>query len=413
MSRNFFIRSVWLATLLFVACSLRPALHAQTGERKVPGRYLFIFDTSANMKKRLPAVQKALTSMLATSLGGQLHTGDTIGVWTFNQDLHPGDFPLQVWDSNDAAGIAAHITQFIGGQKYANKTRFEALQPLLNRVVQSSERLTVVIFSDGLTPITGTTFDTGINQLFDQNAAAQKKAREPFVVVLRSQLGKHVGCTVSMPPQQVSLPQFPPLPEPPPAPKPALIPVPPPAAPVAVVPSIVITGKNIENHLVPPVENPAPTNPPPVIAPAPPAVVPTSIPVVAPVVIPSVVPVVPATPPPAVPPVMPTNASVTPPVIPPAPAPEPVVIPPATPSVPTNALALAPAAAPAVPTNVTEVVLTNAPVAAMENPARIDKKPLIIGAVCLAAAGMLTGLIFFYFRRPDRRSLITRSMHDK
>ena len=61
----------------------------------MPGRYLFIFDTSSSMKKRLPAVKKTLTSMLATSMGGQLHTGDTIGVWTFNQDLYPGDVPLQ------------------------------------------------------------------------------------------------------------------------------------------------------------------------------------------------------------------------------------------------------------------------------------------------------------------------------
>jgi hypothetical protein len=43
----------------------------------------------------------------------------------------------------------------------------------------------------------------------------------------------------------------------------------------------------------------------------------------------------------------------------------------------------------------------------------MDKKPLLIGAVCLLAAGLITALAFFYFRRPDRRSLISRSMHDR
>src|SRR5487761_2589049 len=242
MSRNHFFRSVWLVAALFAVFFPVPALRAQPAEREGHGRFLFVFDTSANLKQRGPAVEKSLNTLLATSMNGQMHTGDTIGVWTFNQDLHPGDFPLQAWNSADAVMTASNLTQFVRRQKYANKARFEALQPLLNRVVESSERLTVLIFSDGATKITGTTFDAGINQLFEQNAAARKKAREPFVVVLRSQQGKYVGCTVSYPPQLVSFPQFPPLPP---------LPEPPPA-PAVIVPSMVITGTNIENPLAPP-----------------------------------------------------------------------------------------------------------------------------------------------------------------
>jgi len=49
-------------------------------------RYLLVFDTSSEMKKRLPAVQRALDTMLAGSMGGQLQTGDTIGVWKYTGD---------------------------------------------------------------------------------------------------------------------------------------------------------------------------------------------------------------------------------------------------------------------------------------------------------------------------------------
>ena len=417
MSRNNFSRSAGLAALLFTAISALPALRAQPAEPTVHGRYLFIFDTSLNMKKRVPAVQKTLTSMLATGLGGQLHTGDTPGVWTFNQDLRPGDFPLQVWDPEDAASIASNMTQFIGGQKYATATRFEALQPLLNRVVKSSERLTIIIFCDGATKITGTTFDTGINQLFEQNAAVQKKARQPFVVLLRSQLGKYVGCTVSYPPQLVSFPQFPPLPEPPPAPRPVPVPLP---APAVVTPSLFITGTNIENRLASPVAKPAPTNPPPVIEPAPATVAPTSTPVVVlpaapvvqPVPPPAALPVAPVAVAPAVP-VVPTNPPAAPPVNPPALVAAPVVIPPANPIVPGNAPANVPATIPVAPANAQTPVLTNNPVVAAENQAASGKKTLLIVAVCLLAAGVLTALAAFFFRRPDRRSLISRSMHDK
>ena len=94
-------------------------------------RFLFIFDTSADMKKRLPAVQTELNELLSTGLGGQLRAGDSIGVWTFDKDLRTGQFPLQHWSPDDAVTIAASINKFVGKQRYANGTRFDALQPLL------------------------------------------------------------------------------------------------------------------------------------------------------------------------------------------------------------------------------------------------------------------------------------------
>ncbi|HXI69451.1 MAG TPA: hypothetical protein VNN22_03730 [Verrucomicrobiae bacterium] len=424
MSCSNFFRSLWLAVVVAAVCFPMPALHAQPAERTVHGRFLLIFDTSANMKRRMPAVDKSLNMMLVTSMNGQLHKGDTVGVWTFNQELHPGDYPLQAWNPENAALIASNITHFIHVQKYANTTRYEALQPLLSRVVDGSERLTVIIFSDGATKITGTTFDTGINQLFEQNTAAQKKAREPFVVVLRSQQGKYIGCTVTYPPQLVSFPQFPPLPPlPEPAPIPKPVPAPPPA-PAAVVPSMVITGTNVASHQPAPVAIPTPAIPPPVVEPAPSIVTPAATPVIAPTVAPVVTPAVPLVPSPTVPPaatsrapavvpVAPTNPVVAMPVNPPAPAPAPVMISPE-PSVPPPSLpAVFPAPAPLVPATAQIPVPANNPVTAAGSAAGVDKKPLIIGAICFVAAGLLAVLAFFYFRRPDRNSLISRSMHDR
>jgi len=142
---------------------LIPTLHAQPAAQNIDNRFLFIFDTSADMKKRVPALQKALNTMLATSVNGQLHSGDSIGVWTFDEDLQTGQFPLQHWDSDNAAMIASNITKFVEKQHYSKKTSFDALQPLLNQVVENSERLTVLIFCDGEAAISGTRFDNGIN----------------------------------------------------------------------------------------------------------------------------------------------------------------------------------------------------------------------------------------------------------
>jgi hypothetical protein len=208
------------------------------------------------MKRRLPAVQKALNDILAASTNGQLHPGDNIGVWTFDQDLHAGQFPLQHWDSDNAAGIASDINAFVGKQRYTKTTSFNALLPLLNRVVGGSERLTVLIFCDGKGEINGTPYDAGINQIFQQRQSEREKARLPIIIGLRSQRGQYVGCMVSFPPQPVSLPQFPPPPAPPAPPAPT-----PPVRSVA-VPPLIIVGTTITNHMPPPAPKPVPTNPP-------------------------------------------------------------------------------------------------------------------------------------------------------
>ena len=47
-------------------------LGAQPAGTAIPGRWLLIFDTSAEMKRRLPAVQTELNTLLASALGGRL-----------------------------------------------------------------------------------------------------------------------------------------------------------------------------------------------------------------------------------------------------------------------------------------------------------------------------------------------------
>ena len=237
---------------LLAGMILIPELRAQPTEQTVQSRFLFIFDTSQDMKLRGDAVQKELNTLLATSLSGQLHSGDSMGVWTFNQDLRPGDYPLQTWDPDRAVLIASNLTKFLGKQHYGKDARFEALQPLLNKVVQDSERLTVMIFCDGGTKFSGTPFDDGINQLFEQKRGEQKKAGQPFVIVMRSQLGQYVGCAMGLPPEPLNYPQFPPLPTPPPppsAPKPANV-LPP--APVMVGQPLIIIGTKPGSGPTPP-----------------------------------------------------------------------------------------------------------------------------------------------------------------
>lgn len=255
----------WIFSALCTGIFCARAAYAEPPNQTVENRLLLVFDTSSAMKKCLPAAGAAVNQLFLSALSGQLQAGDTIGVWTFGAGTGAGQFPLQVWRPEDAATIASNINVFVGRQHFGNTTKFERLMPLVDNLVQDSERLTVLIFCDGDGQFSNTPYDAAVNNLFTTNQRAAKQAKQPFVIVLRSQRGQYVGCQISSPPSPITFPVFPPLPLPP-TPAPASVPtpivpnLPPPTPP------LIIVGTNVGTTLPPPEPKPVPkiipTNPP-------------------------------------------------------------------------------------------------------------------------------------------------------
>ena len=245
---------------------------AQPAADTVNSRFLLIFDTSSAMKPRIPATQYAVERLFLSMMNRQLHAQDDIGVWTFDRELRAGEFPLRRWVPLEAATIASDITNFVRLHRYSKSTRFDAIIPAVNNLVQNSPRLTVLIFCDGAGQIKGTPYDEAINSLLKQNADALETAKAAFIIVLRGQSGQYTGYSVNSSAVGVDFPEFPPLPAPPQSAAPPQIntpvtpaPVPAPAPrPVVKLPPLVIVGTNVSTNPLPPIPAKTTTpNPPP------------------------------------------------------------------------------------------------------------------------------------------------------
>jgi len=203
-------------------------------------RYLFIVDTSAAMRRRAPAVQKTVENLLRSSMAAQLRRGDTLGVWTFNEQLYAGRLPLQIWTPETSDLITSNIVRYLKAQTYTGESRFETVVPTLRRIVGDSPRLTILLVSDGDEPISGTGFDAEIKRALASKAREQEKARMPFVTVLRAVRGRIANATVNLAPWPVEFPRFPPEPVVVEAPKPESKPKPEP--PRSTVPNLIVIG---------------------------------------------------------------------------------------------------------------------------------------------------------------------------
>ena len=389
--------AAWCAVLL-AAGGVRGADDSQ------PARFLLIYEASPAVKKNLPEFKQVLARLLSSNFQHEIQSEDDLAVWTVDQALHTGGFPLASWEPDEAEDYSERLADFFDHQKTSRHASLTAVQPLLNRVVKNSDRLTVVIFCDSQSRLAGTPYDSGVNDIITNAAAKVKDGPAALVLVLRAYHGQYLGCSVNRS-GTLNFPKFPPPPQPPAAP---VVSKPPPPAPPAVGPvvtpvaAMIITGTNETTNLpaaTRPV--PAPTAPPP--APAPAATNVTSAPAASPgaplppaaVTVPKAVVASPPNPPPAqAPPLSPLPAPV--PVLPkPSPPPAPAV------SVPSAA---APGSTPVAPET------KPASPAAGSPPADASYVwPLTIGGGALAVAGALVAWLVVRARRP-RGSLITSSM---
>ncbi|MEY2466484.1 MAG: von Willebrand factor type domain [Verrucomicrobiota bacterium] len=250
--KKYFIGCCRILLLAICSLALLPVAKAQTfSGRPAPNRFLLVVDTSFSMKSRVKGVQTAVRSILQSGMGAQLQPGDTIGVWTFNSTLFAGKFPLQRWTPPESDAIFARVLEFLSKQPTEKPTDLDAALAGILKVVQDSERITVVLISDADDLLKGTPFDSQINSFYLQNYRQQKKTRMPFVTIFRGEKGKIADYRVSLPPWP---PEFPPVPKiaakeiklPPVVKKPVVLPV--------VVPPLIVHGKKTE----PPPLQPAP-----------------------------------------------------------------------------------------------------------------------------------------------------------
>ncbi len=188
----------------------------QTNSRPKPvaERFLLIVETSAAMQKRAANVEQVVGKLFGSGLGNQLHGGDTIGVWTYNESLQTGQFPLQRWTPQTGTAVANGIVFFLKSRKYEKTSRLAPVMAQLTNVVADSVKLTVLLISDGEEALTGTPYDDQIAAAYRLNAAEQRKQNMPFLTILRTWNGKFTGFSVNTPPWPVEFPKFPVEPKP-------------------------------------------------------------------------------------------------------------------------------------------------------------------------------------------------------
>ncbi|MFM2082762.1 MAG: hypothetical protein RL380_1453, partial [Verrucomicrobiota bacterium] len=164
----------------------------------IPGnRFLFIVQVSRETRPQMTGVRACLSNLFETRFTKQLHNGDSFGIWTFDDNVHAGNFPMQIWDGDDAEKIIKRADDFLKKQASSREARLNTVLPPLLQVVEDSETLTVLLFTDGYQELHGTPFDNAVNRAFTDHRDELRKAGTPFATVLQARDGKILHSSVN------------------------------------------------------------------------------------------------------------------------------------------------------------------------------------------------------------------------
>jgi len=147
--------------------------------------------------------------LLHSGFNHEIKQGDSLGIWTFNQQLYTGRVPLQRWSKPLQHEIVSGTIDFLKSQKYEKQPTFASVRPALDKVIKDSELITVILISSGEEAMTGTPFDDKINELYKSWKVDQEKAKMPFITVLRAKRGKITGYAAVPAPWQIEMPAWP------------------------------------------------------------------------------------------------------------------------------------------------------------------------------------------------------------
>src|SRR3954463_2838580 len=146
------MKTPWIG-LIGLAC-----LAGSTGRSEAPppnpvdgNRFLFVVETSAATARLAHGGRQAVFDLIFTGIAGQMKPGDTFGLWTFNDKVSAGVYPMQLWDPDNNMELATSVGQFLRAQKYQNKGRLDLAVKQIMPVARTVQDLNIFIISDPAT----------------------------------------------------------------------------------------------------------------------------------------------------------------------------------------------------------------------------------------------------------------------
>ncbi|HUR45633.1 MAG TPA: hypothetical protein VMZ27_07140 [Candidatus Saccharimonadales bacterium] len=204
----FFLPLRALAAALLVLCLLRllasPCVAAETAQ--LGAKFLLVVDTSTAMKRFDHAGRQTVFDFIFSGASTQMHSGDTFGLWTFNDQVSAGAFPMQVWTPDSNLNLATAAGLFLKGQHYEGNARADKAIEKALALVKSVKDLNIFIVTSGDSSLGNSDIEKGIKDVYQAKSLDARKRNLPVVLWISAWKGEVVNVQVAISGEAVQFP---------------------------------------------------------------------------------------------------------------------------------------------------------------------------------------------------------------
>ena len=210
-------RLKWTALAALSCLLFNPAIATEFVERSANNapeghRFLFVVETSSANRKLENGNRQAVFDLIVSGVSGQMRSGDTFGIWTFNDEVRAGEYPVTVWEEEHALDLAGHAAAFLQKQRYTKRSSPQVLVAELRRLSDRVGEFNVFVISTGQEAMTGTPFDANINAAYKALTKESTRSGKPMVTTFVVRKGRPIRSGVVLAGDRIVLPERPPSP---------------------------------------------------------------------------------------------------------------------------------------------------------------------------------------------------------
>ena len=173
-----------------------------------PCRFLFFVESSKGMARISSGTAATVAGLVESGVSGLMRPGDSFALWHFNEEPFQFDFPNRVWQPDQAAQRATEARVYIQNQRFTKPVRADLALREMFIAMRATDPLTVVLISNGESPMVGTPFDVEINKVYLRRGEELRKARLPFVTTLRCVNRQIENAAVTAGREEIVLPEL-------------------------------------------------------------------------------------------------------------------------------------------------------------------------------------------------------------
>jgi hypothetical protein len=169
-------------------------------------KFLFVVDTSSVMNRYDHGGRQTVFDLIFSGVSKQMQSGDTFGVWTFNEQVSAGAFSMQVWDPDQNLELATRAGVFLKNQHYQGKPHAEKAVETALALVKSIKDVNVFVITSGDSSLGTSDLEKNIKDLYQQKSLAARKKNLPVVLSFSAWKGEIAKADVTISGEPIKLP---------------------------------------------------------------------------------------------------------------------------------------------------------------------------------------------------------------